>query len=191
MSTSKSKQKLSNRYSANPVNHSGDGSSKKKFNSKLALIAILAVIAIIIIVVVLIKGRGTDSKPSEYNVVVVPDDVDKNAGNSNSNPGRYTASMNSDWTFPDAKSASANAYVANVSRNSYPVNFVVVRNDTQDVIYESPDIPVGGKLSNIKLDDESLPKGTYPCTLTYRLLGKNREELSRVNFSINIIIEND
>lgn len=191
MSVSKSKQKLSDRYSANPGNHSGDGSSKKKFNSKLVLIAILAVIAIIIIVIVLLKGRGTDSKPSEYNVVVAPDNKNNSSGNTNSIPERYTASMNSDWTFPDAKSASANAYVANVSRNSNPVNFVVVRDDTQDVIYESPDIPVGGNLSNIKLDDESLPKGTYPCTLTYRLLGENREELSHVNFSINIIIEND
>lgn len=191
MSASKSKQKLSDRYSANPVNQSGDGSPKKKFNSKIALIAIIAVIAIIVVVVILLKGRGTDSEPDEYNVVVVPDNVKSNADNSNAAPKRYTASMNSDWTFTDARSGSANAYVANVTRNSNPVNFVVVRNDTQKVIYESPDIPVGGKLSNIKLDDESLKKGTYPCTLTYRLLDKNRKELSRVNFTVNIIIEND
>ena len=63
--------------------------------------------------------------------------------------------------------------------------------DTGDTIYESPYIPVGSSLEKIKLNDESLSKGTYPCTLTYHLVDEQHIDISTLNISISVVIEND
>jgi len=54
--------------------------------------------------------------------------------------------MNSTWEFESGDKASSNAYVANSVNNETAVYFDVVRNDTQETIYQSPVIPVGGEL---------------------------------------------
>jgi hypothetical protein len=75
--------------------------------------------------------------------------------------------------------------------NSNTVNFTVTRNDTGATIYTSPYIPVGSSLSNIKLEDEEMGKGTYPCVVTYHLLDGEYKEVSTVKINISVVIEND
>ena len=189
----KSKKTLSDKYSNSSTDVKAS-SSKGKIVSMPILIAIAAIIvvAVVVVAVVLLGGKGKEAQNSSYNLVVTSDD--KNASSQNVSdvvPTSYDVSMNSEWNFTDARSASYNAYVANIDTNTNPVYFQVKRNDTGAVIYESPDIPVGGHLENIQLSEQTLPKGVYPCTVTYNLLGSNRKQLSHVNVNITITIEND
>lgn len=99
--------------------------------------------------------------------------------------------MNSTWTFKNARSASSNAYVENVLSNTNTVKFSLTRNDTNELIYESPYIPVGSSLRNIKLSDESLKSGTYPCTIQYHLVDENYQNVSSVKVSLSVVIKED
>jgi flagellar basal body-associated protein FliL len=197
VSTLKSEKKLSDRYSSQSPGSADKGSSGKglagKVVSKPVLIAIVVVIVIVVaVVVVAMTGSGgKDSNDASYNVVTMPDDAGGLSDSTDSEeiPSSYDVSMNSTWTFDNAESASSNAYVANIETNTNTVYFVVTRNDTGDTIYTSPDIPVGGNLSGIKLDDTSLTQGEYPCVVTYYLLGADRSELSHVNMSVTVVIE--
>ena len=53
--------------------------------------------------------------------------------------------------------------IVNESINNYPQQVEFIRNDTQEVIYQSKAIPVGSKIERAKLDVE-LPAGEYECT---------------------------
>lgn len=196
MSTSKSKQTLRDRYSSQ---NSGIGSNgrtsgqSKGLRSKPVTIIAAVVVGILGVVFVATILKGNNSKQvGSYNLVVAPDNIEELLAENPSKAaaGTYDVSMNSTWQFKDAKSASDNAYVANLLSNTNTVNFTLTRNDTNAVIFESPYIPVGSSLRNIKLSDESLSKGTYPCTVTYHLLDDEYQELSVVNISVSVVINN-
>lgn len=195
MSTSKSKQKLSNRYA---TSNSGDQKRKAgKGSLSMPLIIGLVLIAVIIggIAVTAVMSRNTrnNSDVSGYNVVVTPDNVDQLIAENPSKvaAGSYDVCMNSTWQFKNAKSVSDNAYVENLISNTNTVNFTLARNDTGTTIYESPYIPVGSSLKNIKLTDESLGAGTYPCTVTYHLVDENYNQISTLKISVSVVIQND
>lgn len=161
------------------------------------VVAVIATVGGIVAIASLSGGNdsGKDSKDNTaYNLVVTPDNIDEILAENETNKvaaGTYDVSMNSTWKFENARTASKNASVDNVASNRNTVNFVVTRNDTGAVIYESPYLPVGSSLANIKLNDESLAKGTYPCTVMYRLVDDDYNEISTVNISISVVIEND
>lgn len=195
MSAEKSKQKLSDRYSSN-----GNGTSSPKmpfFTKPVAIAAVITVLAVggtIAIVSLSGTGSGKESaSPVQYNMVVAPDDIDKQLEERSETvaPGSYDVCMNTDWTFADARSSSSNAYVQNLTTNTNNVYFEVTRNDNGAKLYQSPVIPVGSSLRNIKLEDESLPRGTYPCTLVYHLVDSDNNNISHLNINIKIIIENN
>jgi len=189
MSVSKSKQTLSSRYVSGPT-------QTRKTGSKIMIIICTLVLIALVVGIILIFVFGDEEKDftsSDYNLVVTPDDIEEQLANVNINkvaPGSYDVCMNSTWTFKDAKSVSENAYVENLITNNNTVHFSVTRNDTEDVIYESPYIPVGSKLMNIKLSDETLTEGTYDCTVTYHLVDEDNKEISSLNIAVSIIIQN-
>lgn len=196
MSTSKSKQTLRDRYSSQ---NSGIGSNGKASGQSKGLrikpVTIIAAVVVGILGVVFVATilKSNNSKQvGSYNLVVTPDNIDELLAENPSKAvaGSYDVSMNSTWHFDDAKSASDNAYVENLLSNSNTVNFTLTRNDTGAVIYESPYIPVGSSLRNIKLSEENMGKGTYPCTVTYYLLDENYEEISSVRISVSVVIRN-
>lgn len=194
MSTSKSQQKLSNRYSSSQVN--GSSSRRTRGNGKsivLIVSIVLAIIAIIVITTLLSSGKELGGKSNSYNLVVQPDNIEelKAANPVKVAPGSYDVNMNSTWNFKNARSSSSNAYVSNMLSNTNTVRFTVTRNDTGSTIYESPYIPVGSSLSNIKLSDESLQEGTYPCVITYHLVDDEYKDISSVKINITVVIEND
>ena len=51
----------------------------------------------------------------------------------------------------------------------YPYGDLMIRNDTQEIIYQSKAIPIGSKIERAKLDVE-LPAGTYECTAMFHNL---------------------
>ena len=71
-----------------------------------------------------------------------------------------TMSMNPDPTFQDGK---GNLLIHNDKGNHGPIVVEIRRNDTKELIYTSPVIPLGKHINYGSLDVE-LPAGSYPCT---------------------------
>lgn len=198
MSKEKSKQTLSDRYSEMTGNNSNNPLQNLGSRHKPLIIGGIAVVVAVGIAIATVSLSGhsdkkSDNDSSAYNLVVTPEGNDASSDEtvSKAAAGTYDVCMNSNWVFSDARSASANAYVENITTNTNTVNFIVKRDDTGDTIYESPYIPVGSSLEKIKLNDESLSKGTYPCTLTYHLVDEQHIDISTLNISISVVIEND
>ena len=82
--------------------------------------------------------------------------------------GMINISMNTAPYFEDGK-AEGNVMIVNESINNYPQQVEFIRNDTQEVIYQSKAIPVGSKIERAALDME-LPAGTYECTAMFHNL---------------------
>ncbi len=197
MSTTKSRQRLSDRYSNNHIGEKD--STHKRRKVAMPVIALTSIIAFIVVGVavalVVLESKGKDSDTSvQYNLLTAPpdniDELREKESVKKAAEGTYDVCMNSTWRFDSGDSVSDNAYVENILSNTHTVKFSLARDDNGKVIYESPYIPVGSSLRNIKLSDGSLTKGTYPCTLTYHLVDDSYNELSTLNISVSVIILN-
>ena len=82
--------------------------------------------------------------------------------------GMINISMNTAPYFENG-AAEGNIMIVNESINNYPQQVEFIRNDTQEVIYQSKAIPVGSKIERAALDME-LPAGTYECTAMFHNL---------------------
>ena len=86
--------------------------------------------------------------------------------------------------------AEGNVMIVNESINNYPQQVEFIRNDTQEVIYQSKAIPVGSKIERAALDVE-LPAGTYECTAMFHNLDPvSGEIIGTAGAIINITIKN-
>lgn len=191
---SKSQKKLSERYADTAEQGAKGGTGKFKLSKPIVIASTAVVVCAVGVVAVATLGdKGTKSDDvSAYNVVVTGGKTNTSKqGDSEEIPSSYDVSMNSTWKFENARVPSENAYVANIASNKNTVYFEVMMSDTGKVIYTSPDIPVGGHLENIKLEDTSLKAGTYPCVVTYNLLGKDRQKLTEVSVNVALEIGND
>jgi hypothetical protein len=105
--------------------------------------------------------------------------------------GMFECKMSMKWTFEDGKSASKDAYVANSVNNTHPIFFDIYMNDTDELIYSSPILPVGTDLTDIKLDTE-LPAGEYKVTVMYTLIKdvETQEPISSAGYVITIKVLN-
>ena len=103
--------------------------------------------------------------------------------------GMINISMNTAPYFEDGK-AEGNVMIVNESINNYPQQVEFIRNDTQEVIYQSKAIPVGSKIERAALDVE-LPAGTYECTAMFHTLDPvSGEIIGTAGAIINITIKN-
>ena len=82
--------------------------------------------------------------------------------------GMINISMNTAPYFENG-AADGNLMIVNESINNYPQQVEFIRNDTQEIIYQSKAIPIGSKIERAKLDVE-LPAGTYECTAMFHNL---------------------
>lgn len=82
--------------------------------------------------------------------------------------GMINISMNTAPYFENG-TAEGNVMIVNEAINNYPQQVEFIRNDTQEVIYQSKAIPVGSKIERAKLD-VVLPAGTYECTAYFHNL---------------------
>jgi len=175
--------------------------AKKSSNAGkiIIIVAALIIIALLaVIVVLLLKGkkepeakrddvaaRGTVVNQSNAEQV-----VDDMVLTPYVEPGYYEASMTNVWHFADGESVSEDAYVANVEGNTNDVYFdVFLATDEENPIIESPVIPRGAEMEEIKLDKD-LDAGTYDCVMIYHLIGENQETVSTLRVGITIIVEN-
>lgn len=188
-------------------NSKGQDKAKGAGTSKSLLIvcivaAVIIAVLIGIIVVMMNSSKSNENVTadgSEENekrpVLLTEDNIDEMAGQildqsePEGIPMSYQVTMNSTWEFEDGESASRNAYVANSENNETPVYFDVIRNDTEEVIYQSPVIPLGMDLEDIVLDVD-LDAGNYECTMVYHLLDEDQNTLTTVNMWLMVKVEN-
>lgn len=166
---------------------------EKKKDKKLILIILLLlfiIIGLIFFIFFMKKNDGGDDKAIDRNVLVDEDEdrVEKLINEEHVPFGSYEVTMNTTWNFEDGSSASEDAFVANVDRNTNDVYFDLIRSDTEEVILASPIIPLGMKMDKITLDKD-LPKGTYDCVCTYHLVDDEKKPISRVSVEVTVNIK--
>lgn len=176
----------------------------QKNNKVLIIVCVAAAIIIAVLIGVILSMMNSKNSVNETEavgekekrpVVVVAENAEEVAEQILSQtepvgiPLSYQVTMNSTWEFENGKAESRNAYVANSEDNETAVYFDVVRNDTQETIYQSPVIPVGQDLSSITLDTD-LDAGNYECTLTYHLIDDEQNTLTTVNMWLMVSVEN-
>lgn len=178
-------------------------------NKRLIIICIVAAVIIAILIGIIIAmmyesktddstgiENSTDSGETEKRpILITEDNIEQmaeqilNQDEPQDVPMSYQVTMNSTWEFEDGQSVSRNAYVANSKNNETPIYFDVIRNDTQEVIYRSPVIPLGMDLDDIVLDVD-LDAGNYECTLVYHLIDEEQNTLTTVNMWLMVKVEN-
>ena len=103
--------------------------------------------------------------------------------------GMINISMNTAPYFENG-TAEGNVMIVNEAINNYPQQVEFIRNDTQEVIYQSKAIPVGSKIERAALDVE-LPAGSYECTAMFHNLDPvSGEIIGTAGAIINITIKN-
>jgi len=96
-------------------------------------------------------------------------------------------SMNTTPVFSDGISAG-NLMIVNEGINNYPQVVAIIRNDTNETIYQSNAIPVGSKIERAELDVD-LAAGTYDCTaLFYNVAPDTGEYLGCAGAVITITV---
>ncbi len=163
----------------------------------VGLVIIVLLLAVVVLLVMKLNAKPAEAPPeptremrsvlvNEENVGEVAEQIRQQ--NERPIPRSYTATMSSEWHFPDGKSASPDAYVENVKANKYAVWFDVTVDATGDKIFESPVMPVNTHLRNIVLDKD-LDAGTYDCTLVYHLVDDDQYELTTLSLALTVIVE--
>ena len=127
----------------------------------------------------------------DLNKVTVPHDVRTQIAEldpAKKTPlGSFQVNMNNEWTFPNGKSTSTNAFVSNYIGNTHTVYFTLALDGSEEILYTSPHIPVGGKLENLTIDTE-LGAGVHTAILTYHLLEADGTEYSTLAVTVKLII---
>lgn len=159
------------------------------------IVALVVIAALVGVIIYMMRSKNTGEAEKKRPVVITEENAEQvveevlNREEPSEVPLSYQVTMNSTWEFGSGDKASSNAYVANSVNNETAVYFDVVRNDTQETIYQSPVIPVGGELNSIKLDTD-LDAGDYECTLTYYLIDEDQNVLTTVNMWLMVKVAN-
>mgnify|MGYP000859360115 CR=1 FL=1 len=179
---------------------------KHKSNSRTAVwigagvLAAVAIGAIIFIIVTLHSPMTKEEARAKAGIVydssateggwdnLSPEEIEARL-NEKVAEGMINISMNTAPYFEDGK-AEGNVMIVNEAINNYPQQVEFIRNDTQEVIYQSKAIPVGSKIERAALDVE-LPAGTYECTAMFHNLDPvSGEIIGTAGAIINITIKN-
>lgn len=171
---------------------------KQKITGKggfvIGVAAVVVIAALVGVIIYLLLSKDAEPEKERRNVVITPENVDSvleeiiNKQESVA-PGYYTVTMNTTWHFITGDSISYDATVENSVKNSNDVYFdIVLESDEERVLYQSPVIPLGGRLVDIALD-ESLDAGTYDCVVIYHLIDEDQNTLSTLRVTLKIIIE--
>ncbi|WP_029232410.1 hypothetical protein [Butyrivibrio sp. VCB2006] len=184
--------------------------SNQKSNKGLIIILILLFIIVIVLVAVIafLLGRngnsGNDDSAARASVatrqveesarvILDEESADKVMEEMRKEvaEGMFECQMSMTWTFDDGKSESRDAYVGNSENNQFPLYFDVYLEDTGELLYSSPVLPVGTNLTNIKLDKE-LPAGNHRAKVMYTIIRDEttQEVVSQAGFIIKLNVLN-
>lgn len=177
--------------------NAAQGGASRKNNRVILIIGCLIIVALVGVIVALVMSKPQivvqEPEPEQRATLVTEENVQEMVEEMMQEPEvaipqYYSVSMNMEWHFPDGASESTNAYVENAEENETPVYFDVIRSDTEETIYQSPVIPLGGVLRNFKLDTD-LDAGTYDCVCVYHLVDENQRTLTTLNMAMTVIVE--
>ena len=181
----------------NREKNTGKGGKK---GGRIALIICLVLITILLGVIIFLLLRKQAPEPAaadtgpERDTLVTEENAERVAEEffqetPENVPQAYTVTMSSDWTFEDGSKPSEDAYVENSNFNTTGVYFDIIKEDTEETLYESPIIPVGKHISNIKLDKD-LDAGKYDCVCVYHLVDDDGKTLTTVRVAVKITVLN-
>ncbi len=181
--------------------------SSEKQNGRMAFLVIIVAVAVIVAavaVIVVVKSQKPASQDLNRDNLLNNSETKEDplgrgfVENNNTDSivsdmedkvaeGMFECKMTTKWTFPNGTSESPNAYVANVTSNRYTFYFDVYLEDTGEVVYSSPLVPVGSELRGVTLDKD-LDAGEYSMEVRYTLVDENYEEVSSAGFMIKAFI---
>lgn len=171
--------------------------SKGKGGPVFGVIAVVVIVALLgFIAYLLLTSRNAAPEEERRNVLITPENVESvlqemedSPEEEQEAPGYYTVTMNPTWHFTSGSAASDDAVVINAETNTNDVYFdIVLAEDEEKVIYQSPVIPLGGRLEDIALD-EPLEAGSHDCVVIYHLIDEEQNTLSTLRVAITIIVE--
>ncbi len=137
---------------------------------------------------------GQDEEAEKRSTIASRDTVDAVAESLERKkpaaPQSYEIVMNTEWVFSSEKGIpSENAYVENSRENECAVRFVVALDSSpEDILYRSPRLSPGDKLTDIILE-KTLPPGTNKATVTYYMLDENGQETGEVKAGVTLRVE--
>ena len=172
------------------TNDDTTGTGGKKTVYVVGALVIVVLLAAVIYLLAT-RNQGADDGVVNRNIVVNEENVEQVLQELDEKeavpPGYYEVTMNSTWRFASGDAPSDNAYVENAETNTNSVYFDVEREDTGEVVYESPILPIGSHIENITLDGK-LADGTYDCVLTYHLLDEENRSVDTLKMSVTLVI---
>ena len=128
-------------------NISSEATTTKKGGKIIPIVSICgAVAAGAVIGVMAFSNSSENTEEKELrNVVVNKENIEEVLEKMDDSGtiafGTYEVCMNYDWIFADGSAVSENAYVENSEVNTNDIYFDIIRNDTNETIYESPVLP--------------------------------------------------
>ena len=96
-----------------------------------------------------------------------------------------TMAINPEPTFRDGQ---GNLMIHNDETNQGPIVVEIRRNDTDELLYTSPMIPLGKRINSGTLDVE-LPAGNYPCTAYFHYVDDSGQILGTGGVSVTLHIQ--
>lgn len=166
----------------------------------MTLIIILLAAAIALMLVMLTKKAAPADIPAgaapgggtfTYDSTVVLEDpetlqklVDEMV--SKAKEGTMTLEMQVDAVSSDGLTFSC--YLANALENNYDMFMTLYLDETQEEIYRSGLIPLGGRIESFTLET-ALEKGNHVCTLVFNQVEADMQTIhAQVNVGLNLIV---
>lgn len=175
----------------------------KKKNSNMVqkiLILVLSILVIVGAVFIILKIQKTDKpeevnnnsnlKEYETNVILddpktLQDEYDKMV--EEAKEGEMALEMKNVAISKDGENFSC--YLANAKANKYDMYMVLYLDDTQEEIYRTGLLPIGGRIESFKLD-KKLEQGKYTATISYNQVEDDGvTEHAQVNVGMELIVQ--
>ena len=174
----------------------GQGRPNKKEKKKIRPAYVVTAISVLVLAAVLaVLFWPTKEEPPEERrtvsggrgSVLTLDNLEQERERLNgaSPDAQYTVSMTTEWEFATWDSPSRNARVDNLERNSRAVYIDVTLNDTGELVYSSPYVPLGETLRGFALDSP-VAAGEHAATVTYVLVDDDHQEVTTVSIHVTL-----
>jgi len=176
-----------------------DKQEKEKKKRKKRILIILGIVVLVAIIGLLIyffwiktdeSDIGDDNVPRGQGLILNPDNIDeaRRLMDGPASPdAQYTVSLTTHWVFETWNTPSHTASVDNLASNSRTVYFDVVLDETDELVYTSPFIPLGEVLEDFALDTY-VPAGEHIATVTFVLVDDDHEFVADVSVSVTLTI---
>lgn len=168
----------------------------------LAAVVIILLAAVAVLLVMVLAGKepaptGTPNSAAvggstfTYDSTVVLDDPDTlqklvDEMVRKAEEGTMTLEMQVDAVSSDGKTFSC--FLANAVENNYDMFMTLYLDETQEEIYRTGLIPLGGRIETFTLEKE-LGNGNHSCTLVFNQVEKDMQTIhAQVNVGLNLIV---